>query len=95
MAAVPLAACLLGVVRVPSLGRPLGAGIRRPILPVTPSTPATTTLGELSGLRQISWLPEPLLEKLDSVSLNAAVVTVLGAWCAYVVLNVDAEICRG
>jgi hypothetical protein len=40
-------------------------------------------------------MPEPLLQKLDSVSLNAAVVTLLGAWCAYTVLNVDAEICRG
>lgn len=95
MAAMPLVVCLLGVVRLPPLGRPLGAGIRRPQLTVLPSTPATTTLGEWSGLRQISWMPEPLLEKLDSVSLNAAVVTLLGAWCAYVVLNVDAEICRG
>lgn len=75
------------------MGRPLGAGIRRPQFPLAPSRPIT--LGESSGLRQISWMPEPLLQKLDSVSLNAAVVTLLGAWCAYTVLNVDAEICRG
>jgi len=60
-----------------------------------PGPAAPMTLGKWSGLRQMSWMPEPLTQKLDSLTLNAVIVGLLAAYCSYTVLNVDADICRG
>eukprot|EP00967_Tisochrysis_lutea_P104038 scaffold157580_cov36-Tisochrysis_lutea.AAC.5 len=91
-----LALCVFAVVRAPGGGLVRSKLSRAAKMPqIDPTTYVTPTLGEWSGLAKISWMPEPVLEALDGVTLNAAVVTILGVWASYVVLNVDAEICRG